>query len=159
LQINVLSVGRIKEKYLVKGIEEYLKRLSRYAKVKIREIPEENAPENKSESEKEIVKEKEALKVKRFIRNGSFIIALDRAGQMYSSEELAGLMEKLALSGRSKIDFLIGGPLGLANDLLDTADLRLSFSKLTFPHRLMRLILLEQLYRVFKIIRGEPYHK
>lgn len=159
MHIDILAVGRIKEKYLLKGTGEYLKRLSRYARVSIKEVPEESAPENLSESERELVKKKEAMRLKRLIHNENFIIALDRHGKMYSSREFAGLIEDLAASGRSKITFLIGGPLGLAEDLLKTADLRLSFSKLTFPHRLIRLVLLEQLYRVFKIIRGEPYHK
>jgi len=159
VQIKILAVGRIKEKYLMSGIKEYQKRLSRYAKVALKEVPEESAPENLSASEKELVRKKEALKMKRFISEGSFVIALDRQGEMFSSEELAGFIENLALTGRSQICFLIGGPLGLAKDLLASVDLRLSFSRLTFPHRLMQLILLEQLYRSFKIIRGEPYHK
>jgi 23S rRNA (pseudouridine1915-N3)-methyltransferase len=159
LQIQILSVGKIKEQYLNAGIKEYLKRLTPYAKVEIHQIKDEKAPEGLSSGAVNILLEKEAAKLEQFINPGTHLVALDISGQQFSSTQLAHYLKNLGTSGQSNITFLIGGSLGLSPRLLKQADLRLSFSPLTFPHQLFRLILLEQLYRSFKIIRGEPYHK
>ncbi|MBA4538299.1 23S rRNA (pseudouridine(1915)-N(3))-methyltransferase RlmH [Bacillus aquiflavi] len=159
MNISIISVGKIKEKYLKLGMEEYKKRLSAYAKVDIIEVPDEKAPENLSKTEMEQVKKKEGDRILAKIDQDSYIIALAIDGKMKSSEQLADSLDKLATYGKSKLTFVIGGSLGLSNDVLKQADEKLSFSKMTFPHQLMRLILLEQIYRAFRIMRGEPYHK
>ncbi|MBM7853789.1 23S rRNA (pseudouridine1915-N3)-methyltransferase [Desulfohalotomaculum tongense] len=159
MRITIISVGKLKEKYLKQGVQEYLKRLQPYAKIEIIEVADEPHQDGISEQAAEQVRQKEAERVSRHIKSSTFLIALDAAGKMYSSEELAGYFEKLMLKGKSDITMLIGGSLGLSAGLLKRCQLRLSFSKLTFPHQLMRLILLEQIYRIFKINRGEPYHK
>ncbi|MCL6558194.1 MAG: 23S rRNA (pseudouridine(1915)-N(3))-methyltransferase RlmH [Firmicutes bacterium] len=157
--ITVLSVGRLKEKYLVEGAAEYLKRLSAYAKVNIVEVDDESFSENLTPAGREKVKEKEGERILSRLRHGTFLIALDVRGKMLSSEEMAEVFNKLALEGKGNVTFAIGGSLGLSQKVLERAGMRLSFSKLTFPHQLMRLILLEQLFRWFKITRGEPYHR
>ncbi|MBO8137132.1 MAG: 23S rRNA (pseudouridine(1915)-N(3))-methyltransferase RlmH [Desulfotomaculum sp.] len=159
MRINIIAVGKLKEKYLKLGVQEYMKRLKPYARVEIIEVADEPLAEGLSENAAEQVKNKEAEKIKKHIKNDTYLIALDIAGKMYSSEELAGNLERLMLSGKSDITMLIGGSLGLSKEILQKSNLRLSFSRLTFPHQLMRLILLEQIYRSFKIINGEPYHK
>ncbi|TDT63256.1 23S rRNA (pseudouridine(1915)-N(3))-methyltransferase RlmH [Fonticella tunisiensis] len=159
MNITIISVGKLKEKYLREGIEEYKKRLTRYCSIDIIEVPDEKAPENLSEREEEQIKEKEGQGILKHIRESAYVIALDIKGKMLSSEELSGLLGELALSGNSSIAFVIGGSLGLSKEVLNRANYKLSFSKMTFPHQLMRLILLEQVYRGFKILKGEPYHK
>ncbi|NLZ39565.1 MAG: 23S rRNA (pseudouridine(1915)-N(3))-methyltransferase RlmH [Firmicutes bacterium] len=159
MQIQILAVGKIKEKYLVAGIKEYLKRLSAYTKIEIHEVKDEQAAENISPAERQLVLEKEATRLEALIRPHTYLIALDINGRQYSSPELANFLAQQALRGKSHFTFLIGGSLGLSPRLLKRADLKLSFSLLTFPHQLFRLLLLEQLYRAFKINRGEPYHK
>lgn len=159
MNISIIAVGKLKEKYLKSGIDEYLKRLSSYAKVEVIEIPDEKAPEELSPSEMEQVKQKEGEKLLSKLSQDTYVIALAIDGKMKSSEELAHTLDKLATYGKSKIAFIIGGSLGLSNDVLQRADEKLSFSKMTFPHQLMRLILLEQIYRAFRINRNEPYHK
>lgn len=159
MQIHILAVGKIKESYLEAGISEYLKRLRPYARVEIIEVRDEKAPEEISDAEKQIILDKEAARLEAHIKPGTHLIALDIAGRSFSSPELASYIHKQGLSGMSHLTFLIGGSLGLAPRLLEQAHLRLSFSPLTFPHQLFRLMLLEQLYRAFKIMRGEPYHK
>ena len=149
----------MKEKYLKQGIEEYSKRLSAYAKIDIIEIPDEKAPETLSEQEMLQVKGKEGERILSKIPDDAHVIALAIEGKMKSSEELAETLDKLATYGRSKIVFVIGGSLGLSKDVMKRANDTLSFSKMTFPHQLMRLILVEQVYRAFRINRGEPYHK
>lgn len=158
-RISILAVGRLKERYLAEGAAEYLKRLTPYARVEVEEINDESFTEHLSPAECERVKEKEGERLLRRLRQGTYLIALDLRGRMYSSEEMAGAFGKLALEGRSDITFAIGGSLGLPKTVLERADLLLSFSKLTFPHQLMRIVLLEQIFRWFKIARGEPYHK
>lgn len=158
-RISILAVGRLKERYLAEGAAEYLKRLTPYARVEVEEINDESIPEHLSPAECERVKEKEGERLLRRLRQDTYLIALDLRGRMYSSEEMAGVFGKLALEGRSDITFAIGGSLGLPKTVLERADLLLSFSKLTFPHQLMRIVLLEQIFRWFKIARGEPYHK
>lgn len=159
MNISIISVGKLKEKYLKAGIDEYLKRLSSYAKVEIIEVSDEKAPEVLSAAEMELVKNKEGEKLLAKLSQETYVIALAIDGKMRSSEELADTIDKLATYGKSKIAFVIGGSLGLSNEVLQRADEKLSFSKMTFPHQLMRLILLEQVYRAFRINRNEPYHK
>lgn len=159
MNITIVSVGKLKEKYLKQGIAEYLKRLSAYAKVKIIEVPDEKAPESLSASEEQEVKQKEGDRILAKVTPDTYVITLDLQGKMLTSEQLAEKLEDLATYGKSKITFVIGGSLGLSDDVRKRSDYALSFSKMTFPHQLMRLILLEQIYRGFKIMRGEPYHK
>ncbi|MGA5689589.1 23S rRNA (pseudouridine(1915)-N(3))-methyltransferase RlmH [Cytobacillus pseudoceanisediminis] len=159
MNISIITVGKLKEKYLKQGIDEYLKRLSAYAKMDIIEVPDEKAPEEISETEMIQVKQKEGERILAKIHPDAHVIALAIEGKMKSSEELADNLDKLATYGKSKIAFVIGGSLGLSQEVLQRADDKLSFSKMTFPHQLMKLILLEQVYRAFRINRGEPYHK
>jgi 23S rRNA (pseudouridine1915-N3)-methyltransferase len=159
LNIQVISVGKIKEKYLKLGIEEFSKRLSKYCKLDIVELDDEKAPENLSDKGREIVKDKEGQRILTKIKQNSYVIALAIDGKNFSSEELAEFMSDLTVRGNSSLTFVIGGSLGLSDDVLVRADFKLSFSKMTFPHQLMRLILLEQIYRGFRINNGEPYHK
>ncbi|WNS75478.1 23S rRNA (pseudouridine(1915)-N(3))-methyltransferase RlmH [Bacillus sp. DTU_2020_1000418_1_SI_GHA_SEK_038] len=159
MNISIITVGKLKEKYLKQGIDEYLKRLSAYAKMDIIEVPDEKAPEELSDTEMLQVKQKEGERILAKINPDAHVIALAIEGKMKSSEELADTLDKLATYGKSKVAFVIGGSLGLSEDVLKRADEKLSFSKMTFPHQLMRLILVEQVYRAFRINRGEPYHK
>jgi len=159
MEITIIAVGKIKEKYLKEGIAEYLKRLSPYARLTVIEVDDENAPENLSPAEAEKVVKKEGERILAKLHPSSFVVALDLKGKNLSSEELASFISEKNLYGQSKLTFIIGGSLGLSKDVLERADFKLSFGRMTFPHQLMRLILLEQIYRAFKIIRGEPYHK
>ncbi|MFT0803130.1 23S rRNA (pseudouridine(1915)-N(3))-methyltransferase RlmH [Bacillus swezeyi] len=159
MNISIVAIGKLKEKYLKLGIDEYIKRLSSYAKVEIIELPDEKAPENLSEQDMKIVKDKEGERLLAKISPDAHVIALAIEGKLKSSEELADNMDRLATYGKSKVTFVIGGSLGLSDTVLKRADEKLSFSRMTFPHQLMRLILLEQVYRAFRINRGEPYHK
>lgn len=159
MNITIICVGKLKEKYLKDGIDEYLKRLSKYASVKIIEVDDERAPENLSPADEEIIKRKEAERIQKHIKAGSYVIALAIDGKMQSSEEFAAFIEKCGVDGNSDITFIIGGSIGLSDNILNVANYKMSFSKMTFPHQLMRLILLEQIYRGFRIIKGEPYHK
>ena len=159
MRINIVCVGKIKEKYLKLGIDEFKKRLSKYCKLEIIELEDEKAPENLSDKEMLIIKEKEGKKILSKIKDNSYVIALAIDGKNLSSEELAETINKLGVRGVSNITFVIGGSLGLSDEVLSRADYKLSFSKMTFPHQLMRLILLEQVYRVYRINNGEPYHK
>lgn len=159
MNISIVTVGKLKEKYLKQGIDEYLKRMSSYAKMDIMEVSDEKAPEELSTTEMEQVKQKEGERILSKISPDTYVIALAIEGKQKSSEELADTLDKLATYGKSKIAFVIGGSLGLSDEVLKRADEKLSFSKMTFPHQLMRLILVEQVYRAFRINRGEPYHK
>ncbi|WP_366161672.1 23S rRNA (pseudouridine(1915)-N(3))-methyltransferase RlmH [Bacillus infantis] len=159
MNISIITVGKLKEKYLKQGIDEYLKRLSAYAKMDIIEVPDEKAPEELSDIEMIQVKQKEGERILAKIHPDAYVIALAIEGKMKSSEELADTIDKLATYGKSKIAFVIGGSLGLSQEVLQRSDEKLSFSKMTFPHQLMKLVLLEQVYRSFRINRGEPYHK
>ncbi|MBP1915190.1 23S rRNA (pseudouridine1915-N3)-methyltransferase [Lederbergia galactosidilyticus] len=159
MKITIISVGKLKEKYLKQGIQEYLKRLSAYAKVDIIEVADEKAPENLSEADMEVVKRKEGERILAHISQDTYVITLEINGAMLTSEQLAQKMDELATYGKSKIAFTIGGSLGLSKEVQQRSDYALSFSKMTFPHQLMRLVLLEQVYRGFRINRGEPYHK
>ncbi|WHZ03143.1 23S rRNA (pseudouridine(1915)-N(3))-methyltransferase RlmH [Neobacillus sp. YX16] len=159
MNISIVSVGKLKEKYLKMGIDEYLKRLNSYAKVEVIEVADEKAPEELSELEMIQVKQKEGERILAKISQDTYVIALAINGKMQSSEELADTLDKLATYGKSKIAFVIGGSLGLSVEVLKRANEKLSFSKMTFPHQLMKLILVEQIYRAFRINRNEPYHK
>lgn len=159
MNISIVTVGKLKEKYLKQGIEEYLKRLGAYAKVDVVEVADEKAPEELSETEMIQVKQKEGERILAKINPDAYVIALAINGKLKSSEELADSLDKLATYGKSKVAFVIGGSLGLSDEVLKRSDEQLSFSKMTFPHQLMRLILVEQIYRAFRINRGEPYHK
>ncbi|ABB16172.1 23S rRNA (pseudouridine(1915)-N(3))-methyltransferase RlmH [Carboxydothermus hydrogenoformans] len=159
MEITIVAVGKIKERYLKEGIAEYLKRLSPYARLAVIEVDDENAPENLSPAEAEKVVKKEGERILAKITPSSFVIALDLKGKNLSSEEFAHFISEKNLYGQSKLTFIIGGSLGLSREVLERADFKLSFGRMTYPHQLMRLILLEQIYRAFKIIRGEPYHK
>lgn len=150
---------KIKEKYFTGAIEEYAKRLSRYCKLDLIEVPDEKTPDGASEGLELQIKEKEGERILQKIPDGAFVVALAIDGKMLDSEELAGQMERWNVGGISHVVFLIGGSLGLAPTVLKRADYKLSFSKMTFPHQLMRVILLEQVYRSFRIRNHEPYHK
>jgi 23S rRNA (pseudouridine1915-N3)-methyltransferase len=159
MNISIITVGKLKEKYLKDGIDEYRKRLTRYSNIEIIEVPDEKAPETMSEKEEQQVKEREGQGILKHIKENTFVIALDLRGKLLSSEELSELISDCGLKGNSNIAFVIGGSLGLSQEVLSRSNYRLSFSKMTFPHQLMRLILLEQVYRGFRIMKGEPYHK
>ncbi len=158
--LRIIAVGKLKERHWQDGIADYARRLKPYARLEIVEIPEARIPERASPSEEEMAKAQEATAIlERLQKSGEFAIVLDRQGKELDSLELSKLLNKQILDGRSEIDWIIGGPLGLAPSVIKQADLVLSFSKMTFPHQMMRLILLEQIYRSFRIINGQPYHK
>ncbi|WP_421382390.1 23S rRNA (pseudouridine(1915)-N(3))-methyltransferase RlmH [Bacillus salacetis] len=159
MNISIVTVGKLKEKYLKQGIDEYLKRLSAYAKVEVIEVSDEKAPEELSDIEMNQVKAKEGERILGKISPDAHVIALAIEGKMRTSEDLAENLDKLATYGKSKVAFVIGGSLGLSDEVMKRANETLSFSKMTFPHQLMRLILVEQIYRAFRINRNEPYHK
>lgn len=159
MNIKIIAVGKIKEKYIQDGIREFTKRLSRYCTLEIIEIDDEKAPENLSEKEMEIVKQREGERIIAKIPQNSFIISLEIQGRSLTSEELSKKIEDLMIDGVNDITFIIGGSLGLSDDVASKSNFKLSFSKMTFPHQLMRLILLEQIYRSWRIMRNEPYHK
>ncbi|MDR1068259.1 MAG: 23S rRNA (pseudouridine(1915)-N(3))-methyltransferase RlmH [Clostridiales Family XIII bacterium] len=160
LKINIICVGSLKEAYLRDAAAEYLKRLSRYAKITVTEAKEARLPANASRADEEAVKNAEGAAILGKIGVGpQYVIALDVRGESLSSERFARRIRELSASGTSSIAFIIGGSLGLSDDVLQAADFRLSFSPMTFPHQLMRVILLEQIYRAGKINSGESYHK
>ena len=159
MKITILCVGKIKEKFYRDAIAEYEKRLSRYCKLEIIEVPDEKTPDGASEVVEQQIKEKEAERMEKYLRDGAFICALAIDGKQLDSVELSEKIERLGTSGTSHIIFLIGGSLGMSEKLLKKAAMKLSFSKMTFPHQLMRVILLEQIYRAYRIMNGEPYHK
>ncbi len=159
MRITLLTVGKIKEKYLKEAISEYSKRLSRYCRLEIIEVSDEKTPEQASQTVEEQIREKEGERLLKQIRDEMYVITLEIQGKMLSSEELAAKMEDLGIQGKSHIAFVIGGSIGLGREVVKRSDYALSFSKMTFPHQLMRVILLEQVYRGYRIINGEPYHK
>ena len=159
MKITIIAVGKIKERYLKEGIAEYRKRLSRFCNVELIEVADEQAPETLSASQEEQVKKKEAERINRRLKEGTLLIVLDIKGERLDSESFAEKMQAFLVSGNSHITFVIGGSLGLDAELIKKARFRLSLSDMTFPHQLTRLILLEQIYRAFKIIHGETYHK
>lgn len=158
-KISILCVGKIKEKYLRDGIAEYTKRLSRYCKLDVIEVADEKTPDGASETVENQIKNLEGEKLLKHIKDDDYVIALAIVGKMLDSVELSKQMESLGIRGIRHIVFVIGGSLGLSDAVLKRADYKLSFSKMTFPHQLMRMILLEQIYRGYRIMKGEPYHK
>jgi 23S rRNA (pseudouridine1915-N3)-methyltransferase len=159
MKITILTVGKIKEKYFTGAIEEYAKRLSRYCKLELVEVPDEKTPDHASEALENQIRKKEAERLLKYIPDTSYVIALAIEGQMLDSVELSKKIEQLGVMGTSHIVFVIGGSIGLDSEVLARADYKLSFSKMTFPHQLMRVILLEQIYRAYRITNNEPYHK
>ena len=159
MKITIISVGKLKEQYLKMAVNEYSKRLSRYCKLDIIEVMDEKTPEKLSITQEILIKQKEGQKILKYIKDNSYVIALEIKGEMVTSEILADKISKLGLEGKSNITFVIGGSIGLCENILKRANYKLSFSSLTFPHQLMRVILLEQVYRSFRINAGEPYHK
>ena len=159
MKITVITVGKLKEKYLKDAIAEYSKRLSKYCKLEIVEVADEKTPEHASEVVEEAIRAKEAERILKYVKEDAFVITLEIAGKQLTSEEFADKIEQLGVRGVSHIIFIIGGSIGLGKDVLAKSDYALSFSKMTFPHQLMRVILLEQVYRSYRIISGEPYHK
>ena len=159
MKITVITVGKIKEKYLKDAIAEYSKRLSKYCKLEIVEVADEKTPDNASEVVEESIRSKEAERILKYVKDDAYIITLEIGGKQLSSEELADKIDKLGVQGTSHIIFIIGGSIGLGKEVLSKSNYALSFSKMTFPHQLMRVILLEQVYRSYRIINGEPYHK
>lgn len=159
MKLTVIAVGKLKEKYLKEGINEYSKRLSRFCDLEIIEVNDEQAPDNLSSVQEEQVKKKEAERVIKRLKLGTVLIIMDVHGDKLGSSDFANRLNSFFLSGKSHITFVIGGSLGIDKELLRMADLRLSLSDMTFPHQLTRLILLEQVFRAFKIMNGETYHK
>lgn len=159
MKITLITVGKIKGKYLKDAIAEYSKRLSRYCKLEIVEVADEKTPDNASDTVEDAIRDKEGERILKYIKEDAYVITLEIAGKMLTSEELAGKIEKLGVQGTSHIIFIIGGSIGLGREVLKRSDYALSFSKMTFPHQLMRVILLEQIYRSYRIINHEPYHK
>lgn len=159
MKITIAAVGKIKEKYLKDGIDEYAKRLSRFCDLEIIEVQDEQAPDNLSEAGEKQIMKKEADKLLKRIKEGSLLVVMDVKGEKLDSEGFAAKLKSFFVSGSSHITFIIGGSLGVDEELLKRASLRLSMSSMTFPHQLARLILLEQIYRCFKINSGETYHK
>ncbi len=159
MKITIVTVGKIKEKYLKDAIAEYGKRLSRYCKLQIVETADEKTPDGASELMEQQIRRKEGERIEKYLREDAYVIALAIDGKMLSSEEFSEKIGSLGVSGVSHIIFIIGGSIGLDEQILRRADYRLSFSKMTFPHQLMRVILLEQIYRAYRILNHEPYHK
>lgn len=159
MRITIICVGKIKERFYRDALDEYAKRLSKYCKFEIVEVADEKTPDKASPVEEEMIKEKEAGRILAKIKPDSFVCTLEIEGKQLASTELADWMEKAAIGGKSQICFVIGGSLGLHKSVLTRSDFALSFSKMTFPHQLMRVILSEQIYRAFRIINKEPYHK
>ncbi|GKX28676.1 ribosomal RNA large subunit methyltransferase H [Vallitalea longa] len=159
MKITIISVGKLKEKYLKMAVDEYSKRLGRYCKLDIIEVTDEKTPDKISITQEILIKKKEGQKILRYIKDNSYVIALEIKGETLTSENLAKKIHTLGLEGKSNVTFIIGGSIGLCENVLKRANYQLSFSSLTFPHQLMRVILLEQVYRSFRINAGEPYHK
>ena len=159
MEIRIVTVGKIKEKYLNDGIAEYAKRLSRYCKLTFCQVTDEKTPDKASDALNEQIKNTEAQRLMKHIREQDYVIALALGGKMPASIELSQKISRLGVEGKSSIAFVIGGSLGLGDEVLRRADYKLSFSKMTFPHQLMQMILLEQIYRSYRIMNNEPYHK
>ncbi len=159
LNIKIICVGKLKEKYWKEAVSEYSKRLNAYCKLTINEVRDEKISDSNSSADEEKVKDMEGKQILKNIKDSDYVICLDLSGEELNSLQLSEKLEKLALTGTNQIDFIIGGSLGIGKEVLDRADEKMSFSKLTFPHQMIRTILLEQIYRAFKISRGEVYHK
>lgn len=159
MNIKIISVGKLKEKYLIQGINEYAKRLSKYCKLQLIEVPDEKAPEKLSTAEMMQVKQKEGERILAKIKDHEYVYALAIEGKNPTSESFAAQLDQLQTSGNSQFVFIIGGSLGLSSEVIQRSNNQISFGKMTYPHQLMRLILVEQIYRAFRINFGEPYHK
>lgn len=159
MKITLITVGKIKEKYFTDAIKEYAKRLSRYCKLEILELADEKTPDGASEAEEMQIKAKEGERILKAVKDNAYVFALAIQGKKMSSEEFADTINRLGIGGDSHLMFIIGGSLGLDERVLKRADRLISFSDMTFPHQLMRVILLEQIYRAYRIIQNEPYHK
>lgn len=159
MNISIVCVGKIKEKYFRDALDEYVKRLSKFAKISIFEVDDEETPANASESVENIIKDKEGERILKKIPSNSYIFTLEIEGKKYDSVSFSKKINSLAINGNSNICFIIGGSLGLSDNIKAISNEKLSFSDMTFPHQLMRVILTEQIYRAFKIINNEPYHK
>lgn len=159
MKITLITVGKIKEKYLKDAIAEYSKRLSKYCKLTVIEVADGKTPDQASEAVENSIRTKEGERILKHIKEDMYVITLEIGGKMLSSEELSAKLEELGLKGKSNVAFVIGGSIGLGEEVLARSDYALSFSKMTFPHQLMRVILLEQIYRSYRIIHREPYHK
>ena len=159
MRITICCVGKVKEKFYCQAIVEYSKRLSRYCKLEVKEVADEKTPDNASDTVNDIIKAKEGERLLSCIKDEAYVIALAIDGKMLDSVQLSQKIDNLGISGKSDIVFVIGGSLGLDKRVLDRADFKLSFSPMTFPHQLMRVILLEQIYRSYRIMKNEPYHK
>ena len=159
LHINIICIGKIKEIFLKDAIDEYSKRLNKYCILNITELPDEKMPNNASEKELLLVKDKEAQSILNHLKRDSYIICLDLKGKQFSSEEFSKKIQNISLNYNSSITFIIGGSSGISSKVLNIADELMSFSKMTFPHQLFRVFLLEQIFRAFKIMNNETYHK
>ena len=159
MKITLITVGKIKEKYLKDAIAEYSKRLSKYCKLEVIEVEDEKTPDQASENVEQQIRKKEGERILRYVKEDAYVITLEIGGTMLDSVAFAKKIETLGVQGKSHIIFIIGGSIGLGEDVLKRSDYGLSFSKMTFPHQLMRVILLEQVYRSYRIIEGAPYHK
>ena len=159
MKIRLICVGKIKESFFKQAIDEYSKRLQRYINLEIVEVPDEKAPDTLSANEEIAVKQKEGEKILKHIKQDEFLVCLDILGKQMTSEEFSSFFHNKASCGISKINLVIGGSLGLSKEVLDRSDFSVSFSKMTFPHQLMRVVLLEQIYRAMRIAKNEPYHK
>lgn len=159
MKITILCVGKLKEKFMQAAVQEYSKRLSRYVRMEIIEVPDEKTPDHASEKEEKQIRQKEGERLARYIKPDDYVIALAIDGTQYDSVSFSKKIEQYGISGKGNVVFLIGGSLGIDEYLIQKADETISFSKMTFPHQLMRVILLEQIYRSYRIIKHEPYHK
>lgn len=159
MKITVITVGKLKEKFFREAVSEYEKRLGRYCKLEMRETADEKTPEGASGTETEQILEKEGERILKLLPDSAYVVTLEIDGRKFTSEGFAGEIERLGVNGISHIVFVIGGSLGLHNSIKRRADLAVSFSDMTFPHQLMRVVLLEQIYRAYRIIHKEPYHK
>lgn len=159
MKITVITVGKIKEKYLRDAIAEYSKRLGKYCKLEILEVADEKTPDHASEIVEEGIRQKEGERILKLLKEDAYVVTLEIGGRMLDSVEFSKKIETLGIQGRSHICFIIGGSLGLGQKVRERSDYKLSFSKMTLPHQLMRVILLEQIYRSYRIMSNEPYHK
>ncbi len=159
MKITIITVGKIKEKYLRDAIAEYSKRLNKYYKLDILEVADEKTPDHASAIVEEQIRNKEGERILKLLKDDAYVITLEIGGKMLDSVEFSQKLEQLGIQGKSHIIFVIGGSIGLGNEILKRSDFAISFSKMTFPHQLMRVILLEQIYRSYRIMNHEPYHK
>jgi len=159
MNVKILCVGKIKEKFFRDAISEYSKRLSKYCNLEIIEVSDEKTSENASDTEISLVKSKEGERILKHIKEKDFVIALAILGKQLDSVAFSKYIENLGISGQSSIAFVIGGSLGLSDEVMKRSDYQISFSEMTFPHQLMRVVLLEQIYRGMRIMNNEPYHK